>query len=72
MKHEVDGNMDLIYSIWVVREVVWKLELEVIVESTPKLWQKPMNTGVALLGGSIVIFGNKECSDGNEMSVILP
>ena len=52
--------------------MVWKLDLEVIADSTPKLQQEPASKGVALLCSGDVIFGNKECSDADEISLILP
>ena len=56
--------MDLISSVWVVWEVIKKLELELVANPAPKLqWEA--------VGGDVILH-DKECGDGNESSVILP
>ena len=51
--------------------MIGKFELELVANLAPKLQQGAMGEGVALLWGSKAIFNNKECGDGNEISVIL-
>ena len=51
--------------------MIGKFELESVANSAPKLWQKAIGEGAALLWGSEVVFCDKESSDGYEISVIL-
>ena len=46
-------------------------ELELVANPAPKLQQEAMGEGVALLWGGEPVFHDKECGDGNEISVIL-
>ena len=48
-----------------------KFELELVANSAPKLQWEGMGEGAALFGGSKAVFRDKECSDGDEISVIL-
>ena len=71
VKHRAHGVMDLFYIVWVIGEVIRKFELELVANLAPKLQQEATGKGVALLRGSKVVFHNKECGDGDEISVIL-
>ena len=42
-----------------------------VVDLAPKFQWEAMGKGTALLWGSKAVFCNKECGDGNEISVIL-
>ena len=54
-----------------VGEVIRKFELELVANPAPKLQQEATGEGVALLWGGEPVFYNKECGDGNEISIIL-
>ena len=48
-----------------------KFELELVANSTPKLQLEGTGEGAALSGGGEAVFCDKECGDGDEISVIL-
>ena len=51
--------------------MIRKFELESVANSTPKLQWEGTGEGTALFGGGKVVFCDKECGDGDEISVIL-
>ena len=51
--------------------MIRKFELESVANSTPKLQWEGTGEGMALFGGSEVVFRDKECGDGDEIFVIL-
>ena len=71
MKDKMCGVMDLFYSVCIVRKVIGKFELESVANLAPKLRWEGMGKGVALFSGSEVVFSDKECGDGDEISVVL-
>ena len=69
---EACGIVDLIQGVWVIGEVIRKLEPELVENPAPKLQQEAAGKGAALFRGSDAVLCNNECGDGNECSVILP
>ena len=51
--------------------MIGKFELESVANLAPKLQWEGTGEGVALFGGGEVVFSNKECGDGDEISVVL-
>ena len=51
--------------------MVGKFELESVANLAPKLRWEGMGKGVALFGGSEAVCSDKECGDGDKISVVL-
>ena len=51
--------------------MVGKFELESVANLAPKLQWEGMGEGAALFGGSEAVFSDKECGDGDKISVVL-
>ena len=63
--------MDLLQGIWIVREMVGELELELVSNLGPKLLWEAAGEGSALFCGGGMIFGNQKSGHSNELSVVL-
>ena len=72
MQYKLHGIMDLLQGIWIVREMVRKLELESVCDLGPKLLWEAVGEGSALFCGGDVIFHNQKSGHSNKLPVILP
>ena len=51
--------------------MIRKFELESVANLAPKLPWEGSGKGATLFGGSKAVFSDKECGDGDEISVVL-
>ena len=58
MKYKLHSIMDLLKSIWVIREVVREFELKPMGDFTPEFGWEATNEGMTLLGSGDPAFCN--------------
>ena len=64
--------MDLLQGIWIVREMVGELELELVSDLGPKLLWEAVGEGSALFCGGDMVFHDQKSGHSDKLPVVLP